>query len=158
MRVALSVLNPVKDCQCSVMRDENEVSAHILAYQIAYHLLSSISGHIQIDDSRLTLNLEEYGSLHFDFQSGFLYGQKLKIPFSESYLEEKGLNELIKGIKEELRITSVDKLHEVDPITTLLVKLIEIYHARCGLKIYTRENEDGQPIWEINLHDGGPSG
>lgn len=158
MRVALSVLNPVKDCQCSAQRDENEVSAHILAYQIAYHLLSCIPGQIQIDGSNLTLKLEEHESLHFDLQSGYLHGQNLKIPFIEGYKDQKRLDEIVKAIKEELMITSSHEAREVDPITTLLVKLIEIYHARCGLKIYTRINEDGQTTWEINLHEGGPSG
>lgn len=158
MRLAPSVLNPVKDCQCSLQRDENEVSAHILAYQIAYHLLSSIPGQIQMDGCHLTLNLEDYEPLHFDLQSGYLYGQNLKIPFTEGYKDQKKLDEIVKAIKEELKITISGQAREVDPITTLLIKLIEIYHARCGLKIYTRKNEDGQTRWEKNLHDGGPSG
>lgn len=158
LRIALSVVNPVKDCQCGIQRDEEAVSAHILAYQVAFNLLSSTPGQIQVDRNGLTLRLEEYDPLHFDLKSGLLNAQNLNIPLGEGYQGKRGVNEIVKAIKEELNITPTDNFHKVDPLTTLLVKLIEIYHARCGLQIHTIKCEEDNTIWEINLHEGGPRG
>ncbi len=157
LRIALDV-NPVKECQSCTQRDEREVSAHILAYQIAHQLLSSVPGQIQVDGSRLILNLQEHDPLHFDLRSGSLHARNLNIPLEQRYRNEKSLEELARQIKEEIQITPLDTKHQIDPLATLIVKLIEIYHARCGLHISSVQCQENRTIWEVKLHENGPSG
>lgn len=157
LRLAL-VVNPVKECQSCAQRDEREVSAHILAYQIAHQLLLSVPGQIQVDGNRLILNLEEHDPLHFDLRSGSLHAYNLNIPLEQRYQRQKGVEDLVNRLKEEFQITSRNPDYHIDPITTLLVKLIEIYHARCGLHISSVQSQGEKTIWEIKLHEDGPSG
>lgn len=157
LRVAL-VVNPVKECQSCTQRDEREVSAHILSYQIAHELLSSVPGQIQVDGSRLILNLQSHDPLHFDLRSGSLQAKNLNIPFEQRYHKDKRLDELIKQLKEEIQISPADMDYQIDPLTTLLVKLIEIYHARCGLHVSSVQSHEDKFLWEIKLHEDGPSG
>ena len=157
LRVAL-VVNPVKECQSCTQRDEREVSAHILSYQIAHQLLASVPGQIQVDGSRLILNLQAHDPLHFDLRSGSLYAKNLNIPLEQRYHTNKRLDELARQIKEEVQLSSLETEHRIDPLITLLVKLIEIYHARCGLHVSSAQSEEDKVTWEIKLHEEGPTG
>lgn len=156
LRLALDV-NPVRECRCK-HRDEQEVSAHILSYQIAYQLLTSVPGQIQVDGDRLIVNLQAHDPLHIDLRSADLSVKNRQIPLARHYQELKRLDALAKRIKEEIELTGLDGNHEVDHLTTLLVKLIEIYHARCGLYIASVQTQGDKTIWEIKLHEDGPSG
>lgn len=157
LRVAL-VVNPVKECQSCTQRNEREVSSHILSYQIAHELLASVPGHIQVDGSRLILNLQAHDPLHFDLRSGSLHTNNLNIPLEQRYQKDKRIDELTRQLKEEIHISPAETEHQIDPLTTLLVKLIEIYHARCGLHVSTAQSQEDKILWEIKLHEDGPSG
>jgi hypothetical protein len=158
MRLALPSFDPVRDCQSCNAREEREVSAHILAYQIAYQLLMSVPGQIQVDGNRLILELNSHEPLHFDLRSGSLNSKSISIPLEQRYQPNKRLDELTREIKEELQISDSEIEQEINPIYTLLVKLVEIFHARCGLYIHSAQKQDDYTLWEIRLCEGGPSG
>ena len=158
MRLALANFNPGKDCQSCEGREEREVSSHILSYQIAYQLLMSVPGQIQVDGNRLILNLDSHEPLHFDLRSGSLNTNNLSIYLEQRYQLDKRLDELTRQIKEELQIIPTEKGHQVDPIHTLLVKLVEIFHARCGLHIQSVQTHGDKTQWELQLCEGGPRG
>jgi hypothetical protein len=158
MRLALPTFNVQKDCQSCEVREEREVSAHILSYQIAHQLLTSIPGQIQVDGNRLILELDSQDSLHFDLRSGCLSTRSLSIPLEKRYQITKRLDELTQQIKEELQINKDVEGYEVNPLYTLVVKLIEIFHARCGLRIHSVQTHGEKTLWEIRLGENGPSG
>ncbi|WP_041219406.1 hypothetical protein [Desulfitobacterium dichloroeliminans] len=157
LRLALEV-NPVKECQSCARRDEREVSSQILSYQIAHQLLSRVPGHIQVDGNFLILNLEGHDPLYFDLSLGSVRVRNLNIPFEQRYNREKAVDELVRKIMQEAQINPSYGTYTIDPITTLIVKLIEIYHARCCLHIASVHVQDANSIWEIKLHEDGPSG
>jgi hypothetical protein len=157
MRVALSNINPVKECQTCIDREEREVSSHILSYQIAHQLLKSVPGQIQVDGNRLILNLEAFEPFHFDLKSGTLNTRALSIPLEQRYQSDKSLDSLCRQIKDELQIKALED-RQVDHIHTLLVKLVEIFHARCGLYVQSVRAEGDKTLWEIRLGEEGPSG
>ncbi|MEL1135846.1 hypothetical protein AAC978_11735 [Desulfitobacterium sp. THU1] len=156
MRLALEV-NPVKECQSCARRDEREVSAHILSYQIAHQLLSRVQGHIQVDGNFLILDLEGHAPLYFDLSQGSVRVKNLNNPLEQRYDREKAVDELASKIMEEAQINPSDGV-TIDPVTNLLVKLIEIYHARCCLHIASVQVQGENTIWEIKLNDDGRSG
>ena len=158
MRLALPSFNPVRECRSCKVREEREVSAHILSYQIAHQLLMSIPGQIQVDGNRLILELDSYEPLHFDLRSGSLNARNLSIPLEQRYQLNKRLDELTQQIKEELQISQNEEGYEVNPIHTLLVKLVEIFHARCGLYLQSVQIQGDNTVWEIRLCENGPSG
>lgn len=158
MRLSSLSSNPVKECQSCEGREEREVSSHILSYQIAHQLLKSVPGQIQVEGSRLILDLDSQEPLHFDLRSGTLSTRNLSIPLEQRYQREKQLSELTRQIKEELQINGEMEGNQVNPIHTLLVKLIEIFHARCGLHIQSVQTQGDLMVWEIRLCEGGPSG
>ena len=158
MRLALSTFNPAKECQSCKDREELEVSSHILSYQIAHQLLMSVSGQIHVDGNRLILDLDSHEPLHFDLRSGSLSTRSLSIPLVQRYQQDNRIDELTRQIKEELQIDSAKEGHQIDPIHTLLVKLVEIFHARCGLHIQSVQTQGDKTLWEIQLCEGGPSG
>lgn len=158
MRLASLSSNPVKECQSCDGREEREVTSHILSYQIAHQLLMSVPGQIQVEGSRLTLNLDSHEPLHFDLRSGTLNTMNLSIPLEQRYQRDKRLSELTRQIKEELQINGEIEGNQVNQIHTLLVKLIEIFHARCGLHIQSAQTQGDKTLWEIRLCEGGPIG
>lgn len=158
MRLAVSDFNPVKECQSCNNREEREVSSYILSYQIAHQLLMSVPGQIQVDGNRLILNLDSHGSLHFDLRSGSLNANNLSISLVQRYQLDKRLDELTRQIKEELEINPAGEGYQVNPIYTLLVKLVEIFHARCGLHVQSVQTQGDIAQWEIQLCEGGPRG
>lgn len=158
MRLALPSFNPVRDCRGCKVREESEVSAHILSYQIAHQLLKGKPGKIQVDGNRLILELDTHEPLDFDLRSGSLNSRNLSIPLEQRYQLNKSIDELAQQIKEELQISPIEGDYKINPIHTLLVKLVEIFHARCGLCLQSVQGEDDNTVWEIRLCENGPSG
>lgn len=159
MRLMLPMDKPVKDCQGCCLPDEMKASAQILSFQLADKLLRHYSGSWEItqDDLQISLAGVEF-PLRFELNSGILVYGSLKASILMHYHVDKGLA----GLKEEiisdfdLPLTE-DKEYE-DPIFRLFVKLIEIFHARCGLRIRAVENADEKTVWEIYLSENGPHG
>ena len=159
MRVGLSNYNPVKECRGCVLRDENMVNANILSFQLAHLLLTKFPGTWEIDHGELTLNLEGFEkSLSFDLNTGTLAYGTLRTSFLSRYSPETGLKELYDQIIRDFGITTKETNVQPDDIFALLVKLTEIYHARCGLYFRTIKQDDQTQGWEMLLCQEGLKG
>jgi len=158
MRLAISAYNPAKECCGCLLRDEKTIAAHILSYQLAARLLARYSGSWQIQRGEIVLHLT--GADHplvFDVKHGNVHYGTVSAQFANRYDAKKGLAALTEEICEDLRLPATAAPGgEVDKTFNLLVKLVEIFHARCGLEILPLEGEPRG--WELRLHHDGPSG
>lgn len=158
MRVPLPAYNHVKECNSCVQQEEKEVSAYILAYQVANQLIRNYSGTMTMDPNTLVINLSPLeGSLTINLQSGQLSYQSLSISLQQHYASGKRLAEIVADIQDNLDLPKGNPTSE-DKLYSLLIKLVEIYHARCGLQIVTLENSEGRTTWELRLSEQGPRG
>lgn len=153
MRLTLPSYNPVKQCQGCVQYDENKVAAQILSYQLANLLLKRYSGTWQIKKDEIALMLEGFDQpLVFELNTGTLCYKTLRASIVSRYSVERGLNQLVEEIAKDFAFPSGGVEHQ-DPMFGLFVKLIEIFHARCGLKIAQFEKGHNLAGWELTLGD-----
>lgn len=153
MRFPLPIYNPVKECNSCIQQEENEVSAHILAYQVANQLIKAHSGSMTMDCSTLAINLRFLEEpLTINLHSGQLSYQSLSVPLQQHYASGMSLGQIVSEIEDYLALPEANPGSDYE-IYSLLTKLVEIYHARCGLKITTLENSEGKTTWELRLSD-----
>lgn len=158
MRLALATYNPVKECQSCTIREEKEVSAHILAYQVAHQLFNSYSGSLNMDYNTLIVQLDfSEAPLTIDLHAGHLNYKSLSIPLQQHYESGRSLSEIVKEIQDYLALPEVSPTPDRE-YYTLLTKLIEIFHARCGLHFRTIETTEEKTTWEFSLCEQGPQG
>lgn len=153
MRLTLPSYNPVKQCQGCTQHDENKVAAQILSYQLANFFIKNYSGSWQIKKDEILLQLEGVEQpLYFELNTGTLRYKTLRASIVSRYSVERGLKQLAEDIVQDFAIPTSHGEFE-DPLFGLFVKLIEIFHARCGLKI--AQCEKGQTLagWELTLGD-----
>jgi hypothetical protein len=159
MRLTLPSYNPVKECQGCTLRDENKVAAHILSYQLAEHLLKRFSGTWQLADGEIKLRLAGVEQpLRFDLNTGTLGYGTLRTSITARYSVEKGIAALIREISQDLMLPASESKGYEDPLFSLFVKLVEIFHARCGLNILPVETDQHLQGWELALCEEGPRG
>jgi hypothetical protein len=159
MRLLLADYNPVKECQGNCPSDETKVAAQILSFQLAEQLLHRYSGRWELTDEELRLQLNGLNSpLQYSLNSGTLVYGGFKTQIMVRYTPEKGLNQLTREIIKDLAFPINENLGFSDPIFSLFVKLIEIFHARCGLIIRPVEKENKTVGWEILLGKKGHRG
>jgi len=159
MRLTLPTYNPAKECRGCTLRDENKVSAHILSYQIADQLLRKYSGTWKLSKTEIKLNLKGVAvPLVFELNTGTLRYGSIMTQVVSRYSPEKGLARLSEEICQDFALPAPESSGQVDPLFNLFLKLIEIFHARCGLVIRPIETEQGVKGWELCLCDDGPSG
>lgn len=158
MRFPLPIYNPVKECNCYMQQNETEVSAHILAYQVANQLIRKHSGMLAIDADTLVITLNSLEEpIRINLRSSELNYRAMSISLEERYSSGMRLAQIVNEISDYLGLPEENITSDLD-IYGLLTKLIEIYHARCGLKIITLDNSDGKVTWELRLSEQGPSG
>lgn len=158
MRFPLPIYNPVKECNCSMQQNEKEVSAHILAYQVANQLLRKHSGTMAMDADTLVISLNSLEEpIRINLRSSELSYQAKSISVEELYTSGMRLSQIVTEINDYLGLQEEDTTSDSD-IYELLTKLVEIYHARCGLQIITLDNFEGKVTWELRLSEQGPSG
>lgn len=153
MRLVLPSYNPVKQCQGCSQYDENKVSAQILSYQLAYNLLTRYGGNWQVKKDEIILQLEDVDQpLYFELNTGTLKYKTLRASVVSRYSVESGLNLLAEDIVKDFALPYSFKDFQ-EPLFGFFVKMIEIFHARCGLKI--AQCEKGQTLagWELALGD-----
>lgn len=159
MRLTLPSYNPVKECQGCTLRDENKVAAHILSFQLAEHLLKRFSGTWQLADGEIKLRLAGVEQpLRFELNTGTLGYGTLRTSITARYSVEKGITALIDEISQDLMLPFSENKGHVDPLFSLFVKLVEIFHARCGLNILPVEKDHHLQGWELALCEEGPRG
>jgi hypothetical protein len=159
MRLNSPAYNPVKECNGCTQHDENKVAAHILSFQLSNLLLKHFSGTWQLTKGELKLHLEGVEHpLSFDLNHGTLAYGSLRTSIGVRYSVEKGLNQLLEELIQDFALPSPGYKQFEDSMFNLFVKLIEIFHARCGLTIIPVE-KDHQPLgWELCLGEDGPRG
>lgn len=158
MRFALPSYNPVKECNSCTFREENQVSAHILSYQIAHQLLKNYPGTMSIDRQTLVVTLDPLDEpLTINLHTGYLHHKSLNMPLQQHYASGKQLAQIVTEIHDNLALPEANPDSDQE-LYGLLTKLIEIYHARCGLQIITLDQSEGKTTWELRLDEQGPAG
>jgi hypothetical protein len=159
MRLTLPTYNPMKECQGCTLRDENKVAAHILSFQLAEHLLKRFSGSWKLTKGELKINLEgNEQPLCFDLNTGTLAYGSVRTSITARYSVEKGIALLSEEVSNNLALSVVEHKAFTDSLFSLFVKLIEIFHARCGLNILPVEKDHCLVGWELCLCEDGPRG
>ncbi len=159
MRLALPAYNKVKECKACLDREETVVSAYILSFQIASQILKmNIATWVLVKD-KLIIHLKGVlVPIVIDLTNSQLTYGTITTQLLQLYSPEKGTSLLAKEICQNLEIPVSNQMTWPDPLFALFVKLVEIFHARCGLQIYAVESENDQDQWEITLCDEGPKG
>lgn len=154
MRLTVPSYNPAKQCKGCQHLDETKVAAQILSYQFAHMLLKSYGGTWEIHKDQLLLYLGGVKDpLLFELNCGTLRYKTLRASIVSRYSIEKGIRALAEDIIHDFALPERREGEFVDPLFRLFVKLIEIFHARCGLTIAQVENKEGKLEWELVLAD-----
>ena len=149
MRIASLTYNEARDCTGSGYRDEKQISTYILSFEIAEQLLKSFGGQWKITNNELVLNLQDLSHpLTIDFSSGIIHYGSLMTRFYHRYSPAKGVSTLVQELCADLAIPLEGPKQTLDFVFKVLVKLVEIFHARCDLRIKPGKTE-GE--WEISL-------
>ena len=156
MRIASLTYNEARDCIGCGIRDEKQVSTYILSFQIANELLKHYKGEWKIATHEIVLNLEGLNyPLMIELTSGAINYGTLTTRFYHRYSPEKGVVGLVNDLCSDLAIPMGKTMKGTGFLFNVLVKLVEIFHARCDLRILPGKAE-GE--WEIRLNGEGPSG
>ena len=159
MRLALPLDNPAKECISCKVTDENYISGYILSFQVADQLLRCYPGSWEIWPSQLTLQIEGIEeALEFNLGTGSLNKGTFVIQLVPRYSPDKRLSILAGEIAHDLGLPPMTK-GDSDSKFQLLVKLVEIFHARCGLHI-SPVLFNQEELLELRLcqEGGGPQG
>jgi len=156
MRIASLTYNEARECLGCGVRDEKQISTYILSFQIADQLLKRFKGEWKITANEVVLDLEGLNhSLTIDFTSGNINYGTVMARFNHRYSSEKGVSGLAAELCSDLAIPANEPKSNPDFLFKVFVKLVEIFHARCDLRIAPGKS---QGEWEIRLNQDGPSG
>lgn len=159
MRLMLPMDNPSKECQKCREHDEAKVSAQILSFQLADHLLRRYSGTWEIGQGDLQIHLQGVDfPLRFELDTGVLEYGTVRTQILVHYTTDKGLARLAEELIENVALPCTEEKEFQDPMFRVFVKLIEIFHARCGLTIKSVQKDGETAGWEIFLCEDGPRG
>ena len=156
MRISTLTYDENRECSGCTPRDEKQISTYILAFQIAEHFLAQKQGGWSITENEIILRLEnlEY-PLIIDNAAGTLNYGTLTTSFYNRYSAKKGIKVLVKEICEDFAIVCGQDTLELDYLFKVLVKMVEIYHANCNLRILPGKSS-GE--WVIGINSDGPVG
>lgn len=156
MRIATLTYNEAKDCTGSGYREEKETSTYILSFEIAEQLLKNFGGQWKITNNEIVLNLQGLSHpLSIDFSNGLINYGTVMTRFYHRYSPVKGVTALVRELCLDMAIPFNEQQYHPDFLFKVLVKLVEIFHARCDLRIRPGKSE-GQ--WEIYLAQNELSG
>ncbi|HVJ50773.1 hypothetical protein [Desulfitobacterium sp.] len=159
MRLMIPMDNLVKDCQGCREKDEAKVSTQILSFELADRLLRRYSGTWRITQEELEIHLCGVDfPLRFELAEGVLTYSIVRTHLLSRYDANKGVARLEEELIEDLALPYLEDKGIQDPLFQMLVKLIEIFHARCGLNIRSIEMDQETTGWEIFLCEDGPHG
>ena len=156
LRIMSMSYNEARECAGCILRDEKEISIYILSFQIAGQLLNQHQGDWKINDNEIVLTLEGLNNpITVDVSSGSLTYGTVAMRFYHRYSAEKGVKALVEEICSDLAIPYKKEANNTEFLFNAFVKLVEIFHARCGLRI---EHGKTEGEWEIRLSQDGPYG
>jgi hypothetical protein len=153
MRIASLTYNEARECMGSAVRDEKQISTYILSFEIAEQLLKRFQGKWKITDNEIVLDLKDLRHpLSIDLSSGTINYGTLMTRFFHRYTPEKGVSGLAQELCSDLAIPIVEPKNKTDFLFGVFVKLVEIFHARCDLRLIEGKT-DGE--WTIRLNENG---
>lgn len=156
LRIMSMSYNEARECAGCSLRDEKQVSTYILSFQIAGQLLKQHQGDWNITSKEIILKLEGFSNtVIIDVSSGTMTYGTVAMPFYNRYSPEKGVKVLVDEVCADLAIPCRQDSNNSKFLFSALVKLVEIFHARCDLRIGPSKTE-GE--WEIQLSQDGPFG
>lgn len=156
MRIASLTYNEARDCMGCDCRDEKQISTYILSFQIAEQLLKRFQGQWKITDNEIVLSLANIGQpLSIDLSSGTIHYGTLMTRFHHRYNPIEGVTGLVDGLCSDFNLPMDEPENNTEFLFKVFVKLVEIFHAHCDLRI-TPGKDEGE--WEIRLNQDGPSG
>jgi len=156
MRIASLNYEEDRECRGSSVRDEKQISTYILSFQVAEKLLRIHQGSWKITGNQIVLQLKDLEQdLVIDIESGKISYGTVTIPFANRYSAAQGVMSLVQELCSDLNIPPKEAVNDLDFLFKVFVKLVEVFHARCDLRILPG-NADGE--WEIRLGEEGPSG
>lgn len=159
MRLAIPAYNKVKECKICLDKEETVVSAYILSFQTASQILKkNIATWIIVKDELKIQIKDVVIPIVIDLTNSKLTYGTITTQLTQHYSPEKGTKLLAEEICQNLELIVSNQDTEFDLLFTLFVKLVEIFHARCGLQIYEVESENGEEQWEIALCNEEPKG
>ena len=159
MRLALPAYNKAKECKICLDKEETVVSAYILSFQTASQILKKNIGTWSIVKDELRIQLKDVLiTIVIDLTNSKLTYGTIMTQLTQRYSPEKGTELFAEEIYQNLGLTFSNQNTESDLLFTLFLKLVEIFHARCGLQIYEVESENGEEQWEIALCNEGSKG
>lgn len=155
MRLIQFEYNSESEYRGSFIADEAKVAAQILSFQCAKQFLRRYSGKWELEAGEIRIYLNGIDSaLCFELETGMMTYGSSRVSIVDRYTPAKGLECLTGEFIQELSLPIPKSVGIVDPIFELLVKLIEIYHARCGLEFMAVKKDNKTVGWEIFLKEG----
>ena len=160
MRLALAPYNVIKECKACGERNEESVASYILCFQVANYFLTAYVGEWEMEETGVSVKLKDLNDpLVFEFESGTVLYKTLVCQLYSRYSPDQGIRGLAEGICRDFELMLDTSSHGYyDPMFNLFVKLIEIFHARCGLCIKKTSNTEGHEVWELSLGQPGTEG
>jgi len=156
MRIASLTYNENRECMGCGIRDEKQVSTYILSFQIADQLLRRFDGKWEITEKDIILDLENLNDpIAIEFTSGSINFGTVTTRFYHRYSPEKGVSGLVEELCSDLAIPVEKSDKNREFLFNVFVKLVEVFHARCDLRI--AQGKSGEE-WEIRLSEEGPFG
>ena len=156
LRIMSMSYNEARECSGSTFRDEKQISTYILAFQIAGQILRQYQGRWDIKRDEIVLDLEGLEKpVIIDIGQGTLAYGSVTMPYYSRYSPEKGVEVLVDEVCSDLAIPCKKESFKSEFLFNTLVKLVEIFHARCDLHIIPGKSEGD---WEIRLSQDGPYG
>jgi hypothetical protein len=142
-----------RECRGCSDREENNLSRYILAFQVADELLRRYEYHWSISRDEITLNSCDFNNeIRIGFNSGLLRTASTEIDLLENYDSFAGVKGLTDFICEQLELEQRSGDREISYVFDLLTKLVQIFHARCNLRIIPGDFV-GTREWEISIGD-----
>lgn len=153
MRIASLTYNEARECMGSSVRDEKQISTYILSFEIAEQLLRRFQGKWRITANEIVLDLKDLRyPLSIDPSSGTINYGSLRTRFFQRYTPEKGVHGLIEELCLDLAIPIVEPKNKTEFLFRVFVKLVEIFHARCDLRLLEVKKDEE---WKISLNEDG---
>ncbi len=154
LRIMSMSYNEARECAGCSLRDEKQVSTYILSFQIAGELLKQNQGDWDITSKEIILKLEGFADpVVIDVSSGTITYGTVAMPFYNRYSPEKGVKVLVDEVCSDLSISCGQDSNNSEFLFNAFVKLVEIFHARCDLRIGPSKTK-GE--WEMSLSQDGP--
>ncbi|ADY56807.1 hypothetical protein Sgly_2523 [Syntrophobotulus glycolicus DSM 8271] len=142
-----------RECRGCSGRDELELSRYILAFQVAEELLARFGGQWQIEGNKIVLAIQDCGmEIGIGCYTGLLASGPVQMSLLESYDSFTGIKGLTDRICTMTNIQTENPAKDGSYLFVLMAKLVQIFHARCNLRIlpvdFVRTKE-----WEISIGD-----